>query len=401
MSQASENGQGGAAYIGAGYGSWTGVPTIEFITIAFVFMLGEYIAVDGKGVYILWVCVDEWHCPSTLFYHLFFPHPPPPPPPKPKLAGFVVWVGSPVVEASVLEYAFQLGSVIYVGAGAMVLWGTPLVEFYGPFVSRSTEFWVMGTCEYEGGGAGGGGGETSRALAIPATEDRALYNLPTFVAPLEGCQKLIDYFYGYESGSDGGGGETSRARALSHNRRGPAAVAAAKGMGASAKAPKALKTLAAAPRVARPKSQARRKLSPRQRKLRAFFQQGGHTNHLPVQVRRHATNLWHRDHLEDEDAQVLDGASDENRKLVASPMNPLVRGRRMSCLFPLFSLSPTSPLPSSTHSIGHFRAGRQHHAHHQAGPQEAGEARSRFVDGGTCVDTNGWMAVPPPPPPPS
>lgn len=48
LSQAAENGQGGAVYVGAGYGSWVGSPVIEFICIASVFMLGEYIAVDGK-----------------------------------------------------------------------------------------------------------------------------------------------------------------------------------------------------------------------------------------------------------------------------------------------------------------------------------------------------------------
>jgi len=39
--------QGGNTFIGAGYGSWTGVVLIEFISITFVAMLGEYIAIDG------------------------------------------------------------------------------------------------------------------------------------------------------------------------------------------------------------------------------------------------------------------------------------------------------------------------------------------------------------------
>lgn len=51
--------QGGNTYVGAGYGSWTGVVLIEFISIANVAMLGEYIAVDGKrregG---RWLCYD-------------------------------------------------------------------------------------------------------------------------------------------------------------------------------------------------------------------------------------------------------------------------------------------------------------------------------------------------------
>jgi hypothetical protein len=71
--------------------------------------------------------------------------------PSPLTAGFAVWVGSPVVEASTIEFGRQLGSVIYVGAGALVLYGTPLVEFYGPFDTRTTEFWVMVRAGKEGG----------------------------------------------------------------------------------------------------------------------------------------------------------------------------------------------------------------------------------------------------------
>lgn len=40
--------QGGNTFVGAGYGSWTGVVLIEFISIANVMMLGEYITIDGK-----------------------------------------------------------------------------------------------------------------------------------------------------------------------------------------------------------------------------------------------------------------------------------------------------------------------------------------------------------------
>lgn len=42
--------QGGSLYIGAGYGSFTGVVLVEFVAIAAVFMLGEYIANDGKEI---------------------------------------------------------------------------------------------------------------------------------------------------------------------------------------------------------------------------------------------------------------------------------------------------------------------------------------------------------------
>jgi len=39
--------QGGNLFIGTGYGSFTGVVLVEFISLASVFMLGEYIANDG------------------------------------------------------------------------------------------------------------------------------------------------------------------------------------------------------------------------------------------------------------------------------------------------------------------------------------------------------------------
>lgn len=47
------------------------------------------------------------------------------------------------MESSALEFSRTLGEVIYVGAGAMVVWATPLVEFYGPRVTRVPEFFVM------------------------------------------------------------------------------------------------------------------------------------------------------------------------------------------------------------------------------------------------------------------
>jgi len=59
------------------------------------------------------------------------------------LAGFITWIASPICEASAIEFSRTLGEVIYVGAGAMVVWATPLVEFYGPRVTRVSEFFVM------------------------------------------------------------------------------------------------------------------------------------------------------------------------------------------------------------------------------------------------------------------
>jgi len=59
------------------------------------------------------------------------------------LAGFVAWIASPICEASAIEFSRTLGEVIYVGAGAMVVFATPLVEFYGPRVTRVSEFFVM------------------------------------------------------------------------------------------------------------------------------------------------------------------------------------------------------------------------------------------------------------------
>ena len=70
------------------------------------------------------------------------------------LAGFVSWLASPIVEASCVEFYRGLGEVLYVGTGAMIVWATPLVEFYGPKVTRVPEFWVMvsvGTTEEKEG----------------------------------------------------------------------------------------------------------------------------------------------------------------------------------------------------------------------------------------------------------
>lgn len=52
----------------------------------------------------------------------------------------------------------------------------------------------QGTCEYEGApqGIGGGGVAVEEGRARALTTDRVLYNLPTFVAPMQGCQKLSE-----------------------------------------------------------------------------------------------------------------------------------------------------------------------------------------------------------------
>jgi hypothetical protein len=62
------------------------------------------------------------------------------------------------------------------------------LPFPSPFSSRSHQ----GTCESEGSAAGTNQGgvivEEGRARAL--TTDRSLYNLPTFVAPMQGCMKI-------------------------------------------------------------------------------------------------------------------------------------------------------------------------------------------------------------------
>ena len=134
----------------------------------------------------------------------------------------------------------------------------------------------------------------------------------------------VNLAFGYEKGNEGAttGGEEGRARALSDKRRGPAAVAASKAR--TSPGPKAPRTLMApertGPRLSRA-SKNKRQLSAKQRELRAFFEQGGHTRHLPTQVRRHATNLWHRSHLDAEEADSATG----DRNLKASAFNPMVR----------------------------------------------------------------------------
>ena len=136
----------------------------------------------------------------------------------------------------------------------------------------------------------------------------------------------VNLAFGLERGNDapGSSGEEGgrRSRALSDKRRGPAAVAASKARTlAGPQAPRSLLVPGrTGPRLSRPSS--KRQLSTKQRELRAFFEQGGHTRHLPTQVRRHATNLWHRSHLAAEEADI---SATGDRNLKASAFNPMVR----------------------------------------------------------------------------
>lgn len=145
-----------------------------------------------------------------------------------------------------------------------VLIRTPLVEFYGPIVSRTSEFYVMGTCEYEGSplsvGAGGEEAET-RALTLGEQVRRQLYNLPRWVAPLNGCQKDVDFFFGKAGGAAGisTGGETEGSR-------------------------RSLASSKAIVRAAQAKRGGGKKAALVDRKLLSFFKKGGSTAHLPDQV---------------------------------------------------------------------------------------------------------------------
>lgn len=211
----------------------------------------------------------------------------------------------------------------------------------------------------------------------------------------------VNLAFGYEGGNDGAssGGEEGRARALSDKRRGPAAVAASKAR--TSPGPKAPRTLMApertGPRLSRASS--KRQLSAKQRELRAFFEQGGHTRHLPTQVRRHATNLWHRDHL---DAEEAENSTSGDRNLKASAMNPMVRqdvgskggkessgwmcwsvilraySRREVCL--VLALICSSSFVGFFSLTGHLCASRQCLAHHLR-PQEVREPRAPSVVG--------------------
>ena len=109
----------------------------------------------------------------------------------PPTAGFVVWIGCPTMEFVPLEHGGNvIGSVIYVGMGALVIGGSPVYEAYTNLVTHTAEFWIGGTCETEGGEGTTttAGGESTRALVDPY--ERQLYDLPWFVAPVQGCQKL-------------------------------------------------------------------------------------------------------------------------------------------------------------------------------------------------------------------
>lgn len=65
----------------------------------------------------------------------------------------------------------------------------------------------QGTCEYEGAaiGVGGGGVPAEEGRARALTTDRLLYNLPTFVAPLQGCMKMSKCLARREDGRKGQG----------------------------------------------------------------------------------------------------------------------------------------------------------------------------------------------------
>lgn len=129
--------------------------------------------------------------------------------------------------------------------------------------------------------------------------------------------------FGYEKGDDGPGAAEEggrRARALTQKRRGTAASAASKGGRRPASGLKAPKTLVEEPVRPRTVRSSTRQLSSKQRALRAFFQEGGHTHALPRQVRRHATNLWERSHLEKGDSLT----EVDDRILSNSPMEPVV-----------------------------------------------------------------------------
>ena len=69
----------------------------------------------------------------------------------------------------------------------------PSFPFPSSFSSRSHQ----GTCESEGSVAAPGTVQLEEGRARALATDRALYNLPTFVAPLQGCMKLGKY-YGWQ-----------------------------------------------------------------------------------------------------------------------------------------------------------------------------------------------------------
>jgi hypothetical protein len=161
---------------------------------------------------------------------------------------------------------------------AQVLIRTPLYEAYGPLVSRTSEFYVMGTCEYEGGtisGVAGGEEGESRALTLGEQTRRDLYTLPRWVAPLNGCQKDVDFFYGNAKQIEGGAGgvesEGGRRRSLASGKAIVRAAQAKRGLATSNKSPRLNVD----------------------RKLLNFYKNKGSTGHLPDQIRRSVTNFWH------------------------------------------------------------------------------------------------------------
>ncbi len=129
----------------------------------------------------------------------------------------------------------------------------------------------MGTCEFEGSPTtSSGGGEESRALTLDDKTRRELYNLPRWVAPLGGCQKDVDFFFGSAKqleGSTGGVevGEGGRRR-----------LSSAKAIVRSAQAKRGL--LASGGKAKAPRAPAV------DRKLLNFYKKSGSTGHLPDQV---------------------------------------------------------------------------------------------------------------------
>lgn len=61
----------------------------------------------------------------------------------------MVFIGAPFIEGAAIEFMRAMGSVIYVGIGALVLGAAPIIEWYTSLVSPSIDIWVGGTCEPE------------------------------------------------------------------------------------------------------------------------------------------------------------------------------------------------------------------------------------------------------------
>jgi len=159
---------------------------IEIYSIAFIAILGEYLALD---------------------------------------AGFMVFVGAPFIESAAIEFMRGLGSVIYVGAGALVLGAAPIIEWYTDLVSPSIDIWVMGTCEPEGGrllGSSAGSHVADTGAIVPpssfSSRDAKMRELtgglPWFVKPAQGCEKLHGLYRPWKDEPDPTANSTVRGRRL-------------------------------------------------------------------------------------------------------------------------------------------------------------------------------------------